>query len=112
MRIDDFNKYLQPKDLNNPLSDLYQLENGETFYIEPPFHTQLMGFKELRAKEYPQIIEEMLRIVRKNKKVVFTGNYEEPQTEAEGYIYLEVTDITDPLLIFVEDKSRGSDYGD
>jgi hypothetical protein len=112
MRIDDFNKYLQPKDLNNPLSDLYQLEGGETFYIEPPFHTQLMGLKELRAKEYPQIIEEMLRIVRKNKKVVFTGNYEEPQTEAEGYIYLEVTDITDPLLIFVEDKSRGSDYGD
>lgn len=112
MRIDDFNKYLQPVDLNNPLSDFYKLEDGETFYIEPPFHTQLMGFKELRTKEYPQIIEEMLRVVRKNKKVVFTGNYEEPQTEADGYIYLEITDITDPLLIFVEDKSRGSDYGD
>ena len=47
-----------------------------------------------------------------NKKVVFTANYESPLTEAEGYIYLEITDVTDPLKIYAEDKSRGSDYGD
>ena len=113
MRINDFDKYLVKQDPNNPFSDHYMLENGESFYIEPTFHTQLMGFQELRTKEYPQIVEEMIRIVKKNKKVVFTGNFECPQTETdEDYIYLEVTDVTDPLLIFVEDKSRGSDYGD
>ena len=54
----------------------------------------------------------MIEVVKKNKKVVFVGNFEYPQTEVEGFIFLEVTDITDPLKIFVEDKSRGSDYGD
>ena len=34
------------------------------------------------------------------------------QFEKDGYVILEITDITDPLHIFVEDKSRGSDYGD
>ena len=53
------------------------------------------------------------KIVKKNKKVVFTGNFEFPQTETdEDYIILEITDVTDPLKIYVEDKSRGSDYGD
>ena len=51
-------------------------------------------------------------LFKKNEKVVFVGNFEYPQTEVEGYIFLEVTDVTDPLQIFVEDKSRGSDYGD
>lgn len=39
-------------------------------------------------------------------------DYEVPLTHAENYIYQEITDITDSLGIFVEDKSRGSDYGD
>ena len=38
--------------------------------------------------------------------------YEAYFEEIEGYIYLEITDITDPLKIYAEDKSRGSDYGD
>ena len=55
----------------------------------------------------------MIEIVRKNKKVVFVGNFENPQTEVDDdYIFLEITDVTDPLRVFVEDKSRGSDYGD
>ena len=43
---------------------------------------------------------------------MFVGNFEFPQTEVEEHIFLEITDVTDPLKIFVEDKSRGSDYGD
>ena len=54
----------------------------------------------------------MERVVRKNKLVVFTGEFEAPFTKIEGAIYLEIFDITDKLQIFVEDKSRGSDYGD
>ena len=50
--------------------------------------------------------------MRKNKKVIFIGDYETNTFEKDGYIVLEITDITDPLHIFVEDKSRGSDYGD
>ena len=56
----------------------------------------------------------MIEVVKKNRKVVFTAEYEYPQTEPQDdeYIYLEIFDITDPLKIYVEDKSRGSDYGD
>lgn len=113
MRMNDFDQYKIANDKNNPFCDLYELENGERFYIEPVFHTQLQGFSELRKEEYHRIIASMLEIVRKNKKVVFTGNFEFPQTIVDdSYIFLEITDVTDPLKIYVEDKSRGSDYGD
>ena len=99
-------------DQDNPFSALYYLESGESFYLEPVFYTQLMGFKDHFADKYPLIIEKMMELVKRNKKVVFTGNYENPLTEIDNYIYLEITDVTDPLQIFAEDKSRGSDYGD
>ena len=77
------------------------------------FYIQLKGFKERHTeRDYQRIIDRMIEVVKKNKKVVFVGNFDNPQTEVEGYIFLEITDITDPLQIFVEDKSRGSDYGD
>ena len=100
------------EDKNNPFCTLYETEEGNRFYIEPAFYTQLKGFEEHHKNLYPKIIEALLDNVKRNKRVVFTADYENPQTEVEGYIYLEVFDITNPLKIFVEDKSRGSDYGD
>ena len=113
MRINDFDKYKIANDPKNPFCDLYQLEDGERFYIEPAFHMQLQGFYDQHKPQFHRIIEEMLRLVRKNKFIVFVGNFEFPQTEVdEKYIFLEITDVTDPLHIYAEDKSRGSDYGD
>ncbi len=100
------------EDKTNPFCTLFEYPDGSRFYLEPAFYTQMMGFKEKFENDYHRIIERMKEIVLKNKKVVFTSNFECPQTEVEGYIFLEITDITDPLKIFVEDKSRGSDYGD
>ena len=99
-------------DPNNPFCTLYFYPNGESFYLEPVFYTQLMGFKDHFPKEYPTIIKRMEELVKKNKKIVFTGNFEHPLTEVDNYIFLEITDVTDSLQIFAEDKSRGSDYGD
>lgn len=113
MIYEEFKQYQEVKDKNNPFSNHYVLDSGEDFYIEPAFYTQLKGFLDRHNQEtYQKIITRMIEIVKKNKKVVFVGNFEYPQTEVEGYIFLEITDITDPLKIFVEDKSRGSDYGD
>lgn len=113
MNYEEFNNLKTIKDEKNPFSTLYVLDGGETFYLEPAFYTQLHGFKERHTpSDYQRIIDEMIAITKRNKKVVFTANFEYPQTEVEGYIYLEITDVTDPLHIFVEDKSRGSDYGD
>ena len=113
MIYEEFKDYRQVEDKANPFSNLYYLDTGECFYIEPVFYTHLRGFKDLRSKEFPLIIDRMIEVVKKNKKVIFTGNYECPQTlTTDDFIILEINDITDPLQIFVEDKSRGSDYGD
>ena len=108
----EFSDLIQKEDKHNPFCNLYYFSTGESFYIEPVFYTQLKGFQEHHKDKYHLIIERMKEVVLKNKKVVFTGNFDFPQTDVEGYIFLEITDITDPLQIFVEDKSRGSDYGD
>ena len=54
----------------------------------------------------------METIVKKNKRVIFAGDFEEPLTRrnVDDFIILEIFDITDKLQIYVEDKSRGSDY--
>ena len=109
---EEFKNLRKEKDENNPFCALYFLESGESFYLEPVFYTQLMGFKDHFADKYPLIIDKMLELVKRNKKVVFTGNFDSPLTEVDNYIYLEVTDVTDSLQIYAEDKSRGSDYGD
>ena len=113
MTYPEFSHLKEEADSLNPFCKKYIYPNGEIFYIEPVFYTQLQGFKEHHEKEYPRILKEMERVVLKNKKVVFVGTFEYPQTEVdEDYIFYEITDITNPLKIFVEDKSRGSDYGD
>ena len=113
MNYEEFKNFKEVKDLKNPFCKHYVVDSNVDFYIEPVFYTQLKGFEERHKKaDYQKIIDKMIEVVKKNKKVVFVGNFDNPQTEVEGYIFLEVTDITDPLKIFVEDKSRGSDYGD
>ncbi len=100
------------KDERNPFSTLYQNEDGSRFYIEPIFYTQLKEFFQHYPNYYSIILEEMQRIVRSNHLVVFTGDYESPLTDCQDAIYIEIFDVTNKLQIFVEDKSRGSDYGD
>ena len=112
MKYVEFENFKQLIDEKNPFSALYELDSGERFYIEPVFYTMLKGFKDHHPDKYQIIINEIIKTVIKNKRVVFTGNYECPLTNVDDYIYLEINDITDPLKIFVEDKSRGSDYGD
>ena len=102
----------QLTDPNNPFSALYEYDNGSKFYIEPVFYTMLEEFGKHHEYAIPLILNEMERIVKANKIVVFTGEFEAPLTNVENAIYLEIFDITDKLNIFVEDKSRGSDYGD
>ncbi len=95
----------------NPYCGIYKYKDA-IFVIEPNFYTQLLGMKEHHHDKFELIMNKLYEIVLNNKKVIFTADYEYPACYKEGFIYREITDITDPLLIFVEDKSRGSDYGD
>lgn len=113
----EFKNYEKIEDKANPFCQKFKLETGETFYIEPLFYTYLENFKEQFVKEVPSIINEMIRMVKANKKVIFSGLDEEVESEPatkteEDYIVITFFDITNKLGILLEDKSRGSDYGD
>ncbi|NLB48384.1 MAG: hypothetical protein GX813_00820 [Erysipelotrichia bacterium] len=99
-------------DPSNPFSAHYVLKTGESFYIEPVFYNHLTGLKERFPEIFSQLIKEMMAMVERHKKIVFTGNYERPLTEADNYLYFEITDVTNAMRFFYDDKSRGDNYGD
>ena len=112
MSYEEFKEFKLVKDEENPFSYHFVIDENTDFYLEPVVFTQLHGFQERHPDKYDLIIKSMVERVKSLKKVIFVGDYENYFTEKEGYVYLELIDITDPLKIFVEDKSRGSDYGD
>ena len=112
MKYPEFEQYTQVEDSENSLVNKYVTKEGHIFYVEPGFYYGMLGYKDKKEEEYPRILEAIYKVIEENEKVVFTGNYETPFLDKEGYIYREISDISDPLCIFVEDKSRGSDYGD
>ena len=90
----------------------FAFPTGEKFYIEPAFYTQLMYLEQINPNDFPKVIEQIKKITKERKLVSFVYDYENPFYPVEGSIYLEMTDVTDPIKVFYEDKSRGSDYGD
>ncbi|MCR4562118.1 MAG: hypothetical protein K5694_02815 [Bacilli bacterium] len=112
MLYPEFAQYENYPDPDNSLVNRYKNAAGHIFYVEPGFYYALIGLKDKKLDDYERILDGIYQEIEANEKLVFTGNYETPFIEKEGYIYREITDITDPLHVFVEDKSRGSDYGD
>ena len=112
MLYPEFCKYKSFVDPLAPLCNAYESEKGGVFYVEPGFYTGLSGFKEHRAERFSEIMSRIDGIVAKNKKVIFTADIENPFVVKDDFIYLEISDITDPLRIFVEDKSVTGNYGD
>ena len=99
-------------DVKNPYTAKYVYQNGDTFYVEPVFYYKLKSFESHYEDKLVEILNEMERIVHKYHLVVFINDEDEEITEVDGAVYLTIQDVCDPLQIFVEDKSRGSDYGD
>lgn len=112
MIIEEFKQFEMRYEKEYPLIPHFIIDDEIDFYLEPIFLSQMHGFKERHKDKYQQIIDAIIERVKNNKKVVFIGDFENNTLDIPGYIFLEITDITDPLKIFVEDKSRGSDYGD
>ncbi|MCI2068078.1 MAG: hypothetical protein LKJ88_00670 [Bacilli bacterium] len=102
-------------DLKNRFSTLYQNEDGTMFYIEPVFYEALEYFKQIKPERFQDILNEMDRVVKKNKLVVFVGDEEDPITiidDGVKAVYLCIHDITDPLGIFIQEKNAKTDYTD
>ena len=112
----EFQDFERLEDKKNPFCHLYKCQEGELFYIEPLFYSYLQNFKIQYSDKMQDVLNEMLRIVKRNKKVIFTGmdeEYEEdPVTIADNFIVLTLFDVLNQIGIFLENKSRGSDYGD
>lgn len=104
------------EDKQNPFSTLYLYENGDQFYIEPIFYSYFESLIIHYPDQKETILQEMERIVRRNHKVIFSGMDEEvdeePLIKCDDFIIITIYDITDRLGLYVEYKSRGSDYGD
>lgn len=102
-------------DLRNRYCTLYENEDGSKFYVEPAFYTALSVYKTNYPERLADILREMDRLSARYRLVVFTADDEEPLTfipDGIQAVYLTAADICDRLQIFLEDKSRGSDYGD
>ncbi|MCR5332436.1 MAG: hypothetical protein K6E11_00185 [Bacilli bacterium] len=113
MNYEEFSEFEKVIDIANPLVKGFKFKSGETFFVEPAFYTQLVNFEELYTSEdFHRIVKKMKELAFERKRVIFTYDYENPFMLKDDYIYLEFTDVTDSLKIFIEDKSRGSDYGD
>ncbi len=112
MEYIEWKSFKQHRDSKSDLCPGYILDDQSRFIMEPGFYTQLQTFKSFHPEQFNIVLNAINERVKKNKKVFFTVDVEHPFIELSDYIYLEITDILDPLHIFVEDKSRGSDYGD
>lgn len=112
MKYPEFNQYEEFKDPKNPFCNAYKTKEGHIFYVEPGFYQGMLGFKEKRAERYNDLLNAIYKTIEENEKLIFTWSYDSPFMEKEGFIYREISDISDPLKIYVEDKNRGSDYGD
>lgn len=112
MKYPEFEKYEEIVDPANPYCNCYKTDKDHIFYVEPGFYSGMQGFKEKREERYNDLLEAIYKVIEDNEKVIFTWSFESPFMEKEGFIYREIGDISDPLKIYVEDKSRGSDYGD
>jgi len=112
MLYPEFGQYKSYVDPTNPLINAYTTKTGHTFYVEPAFYYALKAFEDKKPADYGRILSAIDRLVESCPHLIFTGNFESPVFSKEGYLYREITDITDPLDIFMEDKSRCSDYGD
>ncbi len=115
-KYQEWNHLKELKDNKNPFSTLYEYPDGERFYIEPIYYSYLSEVFNHYPDKKDIILREMERIVKRNKVVIFTGmdeeEDEEPLTKNDSAIYRTIYDVLDKLGIYIENKSRGSDYGD
>lgn len=89
------------------------LDDGSIFYIEPNFYTQLINLKFQFLDKYDEIINSVLLITKKNKKVIFTGNYDSPLITLDGYIYRDINDLLSYNNLILDIKTNPeSDWKD
>ena len=110
MNYEEFVKYKEITD--SKFVKKFETVEGNIFYLEPAFYTQMIGLFERYPKQKENFMSELERQIKSNKEVAFVYDFENPFLDYGDAVLREFTDVTDACKIFYEDKSRGSDYGD
>ena len=110
MNYEEFSQYKEITD--SKFVKKYECENGNIFFVEPAFYTQMIGLFERYPEQKDNFMSGLNQIVLKNKEVAFVYDFENPFLDYGDSVLREFVDVTDACKIFYEDKSRGSDYGD
>jgi len=91
----------------------YIVDKDSIFYMEPNFHTQLVNLKFQFLDEYDDLIDSIILITKKYKKVIFTGNYDKPLIEIDDFIYRDINDVLSYNNLILDIKNNpDSDWKD
>ena len=110
MNYIEFAKYKEITD--SKFVKKYEAKNGNIFYLEPAFYTQMKGLFERYPNEKEKFMSKLDELINNNKLIAFVYDFENPFLDYGEAVLREFVDVTDSCKIFYEDKSRGSDYGD
>ena len=113
MEMIEFNKYKQIIDENYKDINLYELDDGSRFYIEPNFYTQLQYIKDHFVDHYEEIINKIIEITKRNKRMIFTADFENPVVYKDDYYYRELSDVLGEVKLHFDNKGNpDSDWKD
>ena len=98
MNYEEFAKYKEITDSN--FVKKFLCENGNVFYLEPAFYTQMMGLFERYPEQKENFMSELNRQINSNKEIAFVYDFENPFLDYGDAILREFTDVTDACKIF------------
>lgn len=99
-------------DLRNKIAKCYKNKDGSIFYVEPGFYKAIEALKNIYPDRIDDVLRKMDELTSSNKKVVYVSDPDDPLVIVEKAKYITIFDLTDSIGLLLEDKSRGSDYGD
>lgn len=99
-------------DLRNKIAKCYKNKDGSIFYVEPGFYKAFEALKNIYPDRIDDVLKKMDELTSSNKKVVYVSDSDDPLVIVEKAKYITIFDLTDSIGLLLEDKSRGSDYGD
>lgn len=99
-------------DLRNKIAKCYKNKDGSIFYVEPGFYKAFEALKNIYPDRIDDVLRKMDELTSSNKKVVYVSDLDDPLVIVEKAKYITIFDLTDSIGLLLEDKSRGSDYGD
>lgn len=99
-------------DLRNKIAKCYKNKDGSIFYVEPGFYKAFEALKNIYPDRIDDVLRKMDELTSSNKEVVYASDPDDPLVIVEKAKYITIFDLTDSIGLLLEDKSRGSDYGD